>query len=126
MSKPRFRPGKRKPSKDTTVVHVPQHKGELRGLFQEMHERSEAKRAGERGTMIKVKARFTNGTLTPLEPVELKEGDEVTLSIDDTPQLSYEERFAKFKAAAGGWEDNGEYWDNFKEYIYEARSRGID
>ena len=38
-------------------------------------------------TMIKVKARFTNGALRPLEPVELKEGDEVTLSVDDALQL---------------------------------------
>ena len=76
--------------------------------------------------MIKVKARYSNGTLTPLEPIDLKEGEEVTLSIDDTPQLSNEERIKNLMAAAGGWEDNSEYWENFKEYIYEARSRGID
>ena len=28
-----------------------------------------------------VKARFSNGALTPLEPLELEEGEEVTLSI---------------------------------------------
>ena len=74
----------------------------------------------------KIKARFSNGKLTPLEPVELKEGEEVTVSIDDKPELSDEERLARFKAVAGGWEDNREYWENFKEYIYEARNRGID
>ena len=73
-----------------------------------------------------VKVRFTNGALVPLEPVNLKEGDEVMVTIDDKPQLTAEERLARFKAAAGGWEDNSEYWENFKEYIYEARSRGID
>ena len=76
--------------------------------------------------MIKVKARYTNGKLTPLEPIDLKEGEEVTVSIDDEPELSDEERLERFKAAAGGWEDNSEYWENFKEYIYEARSRDID
>ena len=73
-----------------------------------------------------VKARFTNGALVPLGPVALKEGDEVMVTIDDKPQLTAEERLERFKAAAGGWEDNSEYWENFKEYIYEARSRGID
>ena len=73
-----------------------------------------------------VKARFTNGALMPLEPVALKEGDEVMVTIDDKPQLTAEERLERFKTAAGGWEDNSEYWENFKEYIYEARSRGID
>ena len=74
----------------------------------------------------KIKAKVVKGTLTPLEPIDLKEGDEVTVSIDDKPELSDEERLERFKAAAGGWEDNSEYWENFKEYIYEARSRGID
>lgn len=74
----------------------------------------------------KVKAIFTNGVLTPLEPVDLKEGDEVTLSIDDTPELSAEERMKKLKSTAGAWADNSEYWEDFKKYIYEARSRGID
>ena len=74
----------------------------------------------------KIRAIFSNGKLTPLEPIDLKEGAEVTVSIDDKPQLSDEERLARFKVAAGGWEDNSEYWENFKEYIYEARSRGID
>ena len=74
----------------------------------------------------KIRAIFSNGKLTPLEPIDLKEGAEVTVSIDDKPQLSDEERLARFKAAAGGWQDNSEYWENFKEYIYEARSRGID
>ena len=76
--------------------------------------------------MIKVKATHSNGALMPLEPVDLKEGVEVTVTIDDKPQLSDAERLERFKAAAGGWEDSSEYWENFKEYIYEARSRGID
>ena len=35
-----------------------------------------------------IKAVFTNGALRPLEPVELKEGDEVTLAIDAVLRLS--------------------------------------
>ena len=33
-----------------------------------------------------VKARYSNGALVPLEPLDLEEGDEVTVSIDETPQ----------------------------------------
>ena len=32
-----------------------------------------------------VRARFSNGTLTPLEPLDLKDGQEVTVSIEDIP-----------------------------------------
>lgn len=74
----------------------------------------------------KIRARFSNGKLTPLEPIDLNEGEEVTVSIDDAPKLSKEERVEKFRAAAGGWKGNSEYWEDFKEYIYEARNRGID
>ena len=70
-----------------------------------------------------VRARYSNGALTPLEPVELKEGDEVTLSIDDTPQLSKEERIAYLEAAAGGWKGLHDP-DEFKQMIYQARIDG--
>ena len=73
--------------------------------------------------MIKVRARYSNGTLTPLEPVDLKEGEEVTLSIDDTPQLSNEERIKNLMAAAGGWEGLHDP-DEFKQMIYQARIDG--
>ena len=33
-----------------------------------------------------VKARYANGVLTPLEPLDLEEGREVVVSIEDTPQ----------------------------------------
>ena len=70
-----------------------------------------------------VKARFTNGALMPLEPVDLKEGAEVTVSIDDKPQLSDAERLERFKAAAGGWEGLHDP-DEFKRMIYQARIDG--
>ena len=37
-----------------------------------------------------VKARFSNGVLTPLEPLELEEGKEVVVSIDDSPSSDTE------------------------------------
>ena len=73
----------------------------------------------------KIKAIFSNGKLTPLEPIDLKEGEEVTVSIDNdnTPQLSDEERLERFKAAAGGWEGLHDP-DEFKRLIYQARIDG--
>lgn len=71
----------------------------------------------------KIRARYSNGTLTPLEPVDLKEGEEVTLSIEDKPQLSKEERIERFKAAAGGWKGLHDP-DEFKRMIYQARIDG--
>ncbi|MCY3544946.1 MAG: antitoxin family protein [Chloroflexi bacterium] len=73
--------------------------------------------------MIKVKARYSNGKLTPLEPIGLKGGEEVAVSIDDKPQLSYEERLARFKAAAVAWKGLHDP-DEFKRMIYQARIDG--
>ena len=71
----------------------------------------------------KVRAIFSNGKLTPLEPVGLKEGEEVTVSIDDKPELSDEERLERFKATAGGWKGLHDP-DEFKRMIYQARIDG--
>ena len=71
--------------------------------------------------MITVKAKFSEGTLIPLESIDLKEGDEVILSISRIP--STEDALRALKASAGGWEglhDPGE----FKRMIYQARIDG--
>ena len=34
-----------------------------------------------------VKATYSNGVLTPLEPLDLKEGEQVTVSIEDSPAV---------------------------------------
>ena len=38
-----------------------------------------------RDMIANVKARFSNGVLTPLEPLDLEEGKEVVVSIEDAP-----------------------------------------
>ena len=73
--------------------------------------------------MIKVKARYSNGKLTPLEPIDLVEGEEVMVSIDDRRELSDEERLERFKAAAGGWKGLHDP-EEFKRMIYQARIDG--
>ena len=51
----------------------------------------------------KLRAKFTNGVLTPLEKLDLEEGAEVTLPIEVEEKLSKEERIEKSKSAAGAW-----------------------
>ena len=36
------------------------------------------------------------------------------------------ERLKKLKSTAGAWADNSEYWEDFKHYIYERRSLGVE
>ena len=50
-----------------------------------------------------VRATYSNGVLTPLEPLDLEEGKEVTLSIDPAPGLSAKERRRTMRSAAGRW-----------------------
>ena len=50
-----------------------------------------------------IRATYSNGVLTPLEPLDLEEGKEVTLSSEAAPQLSAEERRRMTRLAAGRW-----------------------
>lgn len=74
---------------------------------------------------INIRAVYKNGSLTPLGHVDIEDGDVVSLTIEVESKLSKEERIKRTMATAGAWADNSEYWENFKEYIYEARSRGV-
>ena len=70
-----------------------------------------------------VKARFSNGVLMPLEPLDLEEGREVMVSIDADSQLSDEERLKITKSAAGGWKGSHDP-EELKRMLYEARLTG--
>lgn len=48
-----------------------------------------------------VKARFTNGALVPLEPLDLEEGREVTVSVEDPPAGMSEETLMPKRGLAG-------------------------
>ena len=71
---------------------------------------------------ITVRAVYKNGSLTPLDYVEIEEGDVVSLTIEVEDKLTKEERRKLSMATAGAWADNSEYWEDFKQYIYERRS----
>ena len=68
-----------------------------------------------------VKARFSNGVLTPLEPLDLEEGQEVMVSIEDFP--SSDRKLDALRASAGGWE-GGRDPEELKRMLYEARVKG--
>ncbi|MCY4624837.1 MAG: antitoxin family protein [Chloroflexi bacterium] len=48
-----------------------------------------------------VKARYENGVLTPLEPLDLEEGVEVTVSVEEAPPQALRETPAPRQGLAG-------------------------
>ncbi len=75
-----------------------------------------------------VKARFINGALVPIEALDLKEGDEVLVTVDTkTPvsAMSAEEMTERSKAAAGGWAGSIDAEQLLRD-IYTSRHRGLD
>ncbi|MCY3690815.1 MAG: antitoxin family protein [Chloroflexota bacterium] len=79
----------------------------------------------ERPTTLKtIKARCVNGALVPLEPVELREGDEYLITFDAPLPLSDEERQRLLRSTAGAWRKNDAYWEETQRMLYEARSIG--
>ena len=69
-----------------------------------------------------VKARCVNGALVPLEPVELREGDEYLINLDvhSAPSKETEGRLLP----PGAWQDEDEYWEEAQRMLYEARRLG--
>ena len=68
--------------------------------------------------MHTVRARFANGVLEPLEALDLDEGQEVTVSIDDQTLPSRQGR--GMRAAAGAWKGTHDP-ERLKREIYAAR-----
>ena len=65
-----------------------------------------------------VKAKFSNGVLTPLEPLDLDEGEEVLVSIEDT--RSPERGVRALRTAAGAWKGTHDP-DELLRNIYSDR-----
>ena len=71
----------------------------------------------------RVKAKFTNGHIVPLERLDIEEGAELSVDIDVEPQLSFEERIEITKSSAGGWKGLHDP-EELKRTLYEARKTG--
>ena len=76
----------------------------------------------ERDEMItNVRARFSEGVLKPLEPLDLREGAEVTVSIENAP--SPDRAIRALRATAGAWKGRHDPAE-LKRVIYQARLTG--
>jgi predicted DNA-binding antitoxin AbrB/MazE fold protein len=64
-----------------------------------------------------IKARFSGGTLKPLEALELKEGEEVTITVVSSSSKSGPDWLER---TAGGWEGLVDA-DQLKREIYDSR-----
>ena len=71
-----------------------------------------------------VRATYSNGAIVPLEPLEIQEGANLSVSIDVESRASRAERGLKaLRATAGGWKDTRDA-DELIRDIYEARLAG--
>jgi len=69
-----------------------------------------------------IKARYKNGIIEPLEKIELIDGSEINITIDENHALmSEEETLKRFLSSAGSWKDYVD--ENFLDEIYEQRKR---
>jgi len=66
-----------------------------------------------------IRARFKNGIIEPLENVELKDGEEIVLTI--VRQTEIREEQDAFKESRGGWKGLIDC-ERLKKDIYESRS----
>lgn len=68
-----------------------------------------------------IKAIYRNGVIEPLEDIDLADGIEITVTLEDvSPPLSEEERRKRFLSSAGGWKDIVD--EKFLDEIYRQRS----
>lgn len=68
-----------------------------------------------------IRARFTDGTLKPLDHIDLEEGAEVTVSIEDS--LPSDQVILALRATAGAWKGKHDP-EELKRMLYEARLTG--
>lgn len=66
----------------------------------------------------KIRARFSKGVIKPLEKLELKEGEEVNVTISTTPEI--EDTLEALKATAGSWKGTHDP-EELKRNIYSDR-----
>ncbi len=71
--------------------------------------------------IVNVRARFSDGVLTPMEPLDLAEGEEVTVSIEDAPPP--DRTIRALRATAGAWKGSHDP-EELKRMLYEARVTG--
>ena len=66
-----------------------------------------------------IKAKFLNGLIEPLEKVELKEGEEITITIKETPSET-RKTIEALRKSFGVWKETVDC-EKLKRDIYEDR-----
>ena len=74
--------------------------------------------------LVTIKAKFKDGVLVPLEPLNFEEDEEVSVTLNNPEIKSWAERVKASKAAAGAWADIDR--KELLHLIYTARHRGLD
>lgn len=68
-----------------------------------------------------IRARFSRGVIEPLEKIDIREGEEITISILETPPKPKKKKFLEaLKVTAGGWKELIDC-DELKKNIYNDR-----
>lgn len=69
--------------------------------------------------MKSIKAKIVNGVITPEEELDIEDGTEVLLIVEEPekPKVDLE----AFEKLAGAWKDDPELGEEFIKYIYEKR-----
>ena len=74
---------------------------------------------------LRIKAEYLNGTLNPLEPLELQDGTLVTLDITEEPEIARHETILEAtdrilrSAPADLWDDaSTDEAKNYRQYLY--------
>ncbi len=71
--------------------------------------------------MIKsLKAKFKDGVIVPMEPLDFEEGEEIIITVDVKTSPSREERRKRTMSAAGGWKGKVD-GRKLKKDIYASR-----
>ena len=79
-------------------------------------------------TTSQFKARYANGVLTPLEPIPLRDGCEVVVTVEESPPAEPLQGLAGIAAMVKEWHESlpPDAWDdlptdgakNYKHYLY--------
>ena len=69
-----------------------------------------------------IRARYAGGVLEPLEALDLEDGAEVSVAIEE--KLPADEAEAAFWRSAGSWKGNHDDPDELIRMLYESRIRG--
>ncbi len=68
-----------------------------------------------------IKARYKNGLIEPLEKLDIADGAELTVTLEDvSPPLTEDGKRERFLSSAGSWKDIVD--ETFLEGIYHQRS----